>query len=147
MTAFSDQEAASALASQSGGNPLLLEQLATDFGRGKLADGSRRLTLAELIQARVSRLSNSTRAFPGRLPCRRLASRCRRSVLVRLLPNDPGGAAAVSSLVSENLVRRRARNGYHEIEIQHSQIGEAVLAERSPTGNGAKLIFGSPRRS
>ena len=122
---ISDQEAVSALASQSGGNPLLLEQLATDFGRGKLADGSPRLTLAELIQGRVSRLSNSTRAFLRLLVA--AGEPLPEDVLVRLLPNDPGGAGAVSSLVSENLVRRRARNGYHEIEIQHSQIGEAVL--------------------
>jgi tetratricopeptide (TPR) repeat protein len=122
---ISDPDAACALASQSGGNPLLLEQLSADFGRGELTDGPRRLTLAELIQGRVSRLTSSTRAFLRLVAA--VGEPLPEDVLAHLLPNDPEGANAVSSLVSENLVHRHARGGFQEIEIQHSQIREAVL--------------------
>jgi hypothetical protein len=122
----SDPDAVSTLASQSGGNPLLLEQLAADFGSGKLAKAPRRhLTLAELIRERVNRLSHATRGFLELLAA--LGEPLPEDVLPRLLPSDADAAAAVSSLVSENLVRRRAKGGLREIEIQHSQIREAVL--------------------
>jgi eukaryotic-like serine/threonine-protein kinase len=122
----SDPEAASTLVAQSGGNPLLLEQLAAEFKRGQLAGGPRRrLTLAELVQGRISRLSNSTRQFLQLLAA--VGEPLPEDVLVRLLPTQAEGASAVSSLVSANLVCRRNKSGFHEIEIQHSQIREAVL--------------------
>jgi energy-coupling factor transporter ATP-binding protein EcfA2 len=123
---INDPEVASALAAQSGGNPLLLEQLAADFTPSRHPDELRRqFTLAELVQNRISRLSNATREFLQLLAA--VGEPLPEDVLVRLLPSQAEGASVVSSLVSENLVRRRARSGFHEIEIQHSQIRDAIL--------------------
>ena len=59
-----NEELASALAAQSGGNPLFLEQLAADLVRSHHAgEALRPLTLTELIRDRISRLSSATREF------------------------------------------------------------------------------------
>ena len=82
---INDPEVASALAAQSGGNPLLLEQLAADFTPSRHPDELRRqFTLAELVQNRISRLSNATREFLQLLAA--VGEPLPEDLLVRLLP-------------------------------------------------------------
>jgi energy-coupling factor transporter ATP-binding protein EcfA2 len=123
---IADEEAASFLAAQSGGNPLLLEELAADLKRGQHSGANRgRLTLAELLQDRISRLSNATREFLKLLAA--VGEPLPEDVLVRRLPSQAEGSGVVSNLVSEHLVRRRSSGGLQELEIQHSRIREAIL--------------------
>ena len=122
-----NDELAAALASHTGGNPLLLEQLAAGFVRGSGTEVMPPRSLAELVRERMSRLSGVTRQFLRYLAA--FGEPLSENVLVHMLPPDAGAAGAVSSMVSQNLVRLRVKSGIREIEIQHDQIREAILEE------------------
>jgi hypothetical protein len=121
-----NEELASALAAQSAGNPLFLEQLAADLVRGHHAgEALRPLTLTELIHDRIRRLSSATREFLQFLAA--FGEPLPEDLLARLVHVEGDSAAVVSSMVAQNLVRRRVKSGVHQVEIQNYQICEAIL--------------------
>ncbi len=121
-----NEEVAVSLAAQSEGNPLFLEQLVVDFVRThRTGPGGQALTLTELVQHRIQRLSNLERqilqflaAFGELLP---------EDLLPRLVHGQNDGAAAVSSLAAQNLVRRRLKDGAKAAEVQNQQVRDAIL--------------------
>ena len=121
-----NEELASALAAQSGGNPLFLEQLAADLVRSHHAgEALRAVTLTELIHDRISRLSSATREFLRFLAA--FGEPLPENMLSRLVQGDGDSATVVAGMVAQNLVRRRLKSGVAEVEIQNHQICEAVL--------------------
>ena len=126
--AVADEELASELAAQSGGNPLFLEQLVADLARTHYAvEAHRPLTLVALVHDRICRLSSATQQFLQFLAA--FGEPLSEDLLARLVPNDDDSATVVSGLVAQNLVRRRVKSGIHEVEIQNYQIREAILKE------------------
>ena len=125
-----NEEVARSLASQSEGNPLFLEQLVVDFVRSHRAgEVLRPLTLTELVHGRIQRLSSATRAFLRFLAV--FGEPLPEDLLPRLVPDQSDGSAAVASLIAQNLVRRRVKDGAQEVEIQNYQIRDAILNQVS----------------
>src|SRR5207237_9239731 len=96
-----DEHVAHALAVQSGGNPLFLEQLAAEVLRSHGAAGAlRKLTLTELIQERIGRFSSRMREFLHFLAV--FGEPLPENLLLQLVPDDGDHRVAVSGLVVEN---------------------------------------------
>ena len=134
-----NEEIACELAAQSGGNPLFLEQLVADFVRTHRAGGVLRpATLLGLIHDRIGRLSSAKREFLQFLAA--FGEPLPEDLLLQLVPDQGDSATGVSSLVAQNLVRRRVQNGIQEVEIQNYQIREAILNDVPEPGRRAVHI-------
>jgi Cdc6-like AAA superfamily ATPase len=120
-----------ALAAECKGNPLLIEQFVAELARSMAARESMRPTsVSDLVRARLARLSSSAREIVAVLAA--VGEPLAESVAIRLAVAGQDGSdevhsSAISSLLSENLVRRKQSTGGRELDIQHDQIRTAIV--------------------
>jgi serine/threonine protein kinase len=121
----SASEAARAIAIESRGNPLFLDELvhaSFDEGPGRPAGT---LTLHELIGRRVSRLPDQARRL---LEVVAIAGEpVERSVALRAADLETGEAQAVSVLQANRLVRSHRTKGRDALETTHDHVRETVV--------------------
>jgi eukaryotic-like serine/threonine-protein kinase len=120
----SSEELIQTIAAESGGNPLLLEQLAAEAVNAPVQGRrSRRLTVKDLVHERVLRLSEAARSFLEMLAA--AGEPLPEALVNQLAPADR--LSAISSLISQNLVRRLNSDGKPELEIYHEQLRSAII--------------------
>jgi hypothetical protein len=125
-------ETADSIARESGGNPLLVDELARDVGRsasGPPATARGAVRLDDVLRTRMSRLPGDSRRLLEVI-----------AVSARPLPVSIAGQAAtigdrldesVSELREHRFVRRGFRDGQEIVEMVHSRIGDAIVADLS----------------
>jgi hypothetical protein len=126
-----EAEDPAALAAGCDGNPLLIEQFVSELPRLNFArESSRPISLAEFLRSRVSRLPATARQQLELLAA--IGQPLAESVAVRLVgtasdASDGARPTIISTLVSQNFLRRRESAGVKEIEFQHDQIRAAIV--------------------
>jgi len=116
--AISDERIAS-IVRETEGNPLFLTELARAG-----ADAGPSATLADLLQQRVTRLSDDARAL---LTVTAVSGRPIPVVVASRAAGLKDETAALTSLRVDRMVRTRQAGGQHEIECYHDQIRQAAI--------------------
>lgn len=121
-------DTATAIATQSGGNPLLIEQLVNQVVLASLeTEPPERSSLAQLVRERVSRLSKVARQFLEMVAA--IGEPLPETVAAYLVEEGAMRSSVIESLVSEDLLRRRVVSGVREVAVEHEQIRAAVLGD------------------
>jgi len=120
---------AESIADESGGSPFLIDQLARHSASNTVepdATGS----LQQVIESRLAALPKDTRAL---LETIALAGRpISRSVAAAAAGLTSDTYAAVSTLVTERLVRLRETSGPKEVEVYHDRLRETIIRSVPP---------------